>query len=122
MRATRDLAARYGALITMAVMDLSLADIALMAFDRDGCLRGGAGVRRGQPSLRAGHRAGGAPLARRARTPLRATTPGCPQPPRRRSPTIPAIPGSSATCTDGCWSPARSSRATSKRSPATSRR
>ncbi len=38
MRATRDLAARYGALTTMAVMDLSLADIALMAFDRDGCL------------------------------------------------------------------------------------
>jgi DNA-binding CsgD family transcriptional regulator len=38
MRATRDLAARYGALITVAVMDLSLADIALMAYDRDGCL------------------------------------------------------------------------------------
>ena len=38
MRATRDLAARYGALVTVAVMDLSLADMALMAFDRDGCL------------------------------------------------------------------------------------
>ena len=38
MRATRDLAARYGALLTVAVMDLSLADIALMAFDREACL------------------------------------------------------------------------------------
>jgi DNA-binding CsgD family transcriptional regulator len=38
MRATRDLAARYGALLTVAVMDLSLADIALMAFDRETCL------------------------------------------------------------------------------------
>jgi DNA-binding CsgD family transcriptional regulator len=38
MRATRDLAARYGALRTVAVMDLSLADIALMSFDRAGCL------------------------------------------------------------------------------------
>ena len=38
MRATRDLAARYGALVTVAVMDLSLADMALMAFNRDGCL------------------------------------------------------------------------------------
>jgi DNA-binding CsgD family transcriptional regulator len=38
MRTTRDLAARYGALLTVAVMDLSLADIALMAFDREACL------------------------------------------------------------------------------------
>jgi DNA-binding CsgD family transcriptional regulator len=38
MRETRELAARYGALITVAVMDLSLADIALTSFDRDGCL------------------------------------------------------------------------------------
>jgi DNA-binding CsgD family transcriptional regulator len=38
MRETRDLAARYGALITVAVMDLSLADVALMSFDREGCL------------------------------------------------------------------------------------
>lgn len=38
MRETRDLAARYGALITVAVMDLSLADIAFSSFDRDGCL------------------------------------------------------------------------------------
>jgi DNA-binding CsgD family transcriptional regulator/tetratricopeptide (TPR) repeat protein len=38
MRETRDLAARYGALITMAVMDLTLADVALMSFDREGCL------------------------------------------------------------------------------------
>lgn len=35
---TRDLATRYGALRTVAVMDLSLADIALSAFDRAGCL------------------------------------------------------------------------------------
>jgi ATP/maltotriose-dependent transcriptional regulator MalT len=38
MRETRELAARYGALITMAVMDLSLADVALQIFDREGCL------------------------------------------------------------------------------------
>jgi len=36
LRRTRDLAERYGALITVAVMDLSLADLALGAFDRDG--------------------------------------------------------------------------------------
>ena len=56
MRATRDLAARYGALVTVAVMDLSLADIALMAFDRDGCLAAARALRRRQPPLRAGHR------------------------------------------------------------------
>ncbi|MGD9527783.1 helix-turn-helix transcriptional regulator [Pseudonocardia sp.] len=38
LRETRALAARYGALVTVAVMDLSLADIALGAFDRDGAL------------------------------------------------------------------------------------
>lgn len=38
LRETRELAARYGALTTVAVMDLSLADIGLSAFDRDGCL------------------------------------------------------------------------------------
>ena len=43
MRATRDLAARYGALLTVAVMDLSLADIALMAFDREACLASARG-------------------------------------------------------------------------------
>jgi len=35
---TRDLAGRYGAMRTVAVMELSLADIALAAFDRVGCL------------------------------------------------------------------------------------
>jgi DNA-binding CsgD family transcriptional regulator len=35
---TRHLAARYGAMRTVAVMELSLADIALAAFDRAGCL------------------------------------------------------------------------------------
>lgn len=35
---TRALASRYGALITVAVMDLSLADIALSSFDHAGCL------------------------------------------------------------------------------------
>ena len=38
LRETRDLAARNGALVTVAVMDLSLADAALAAFDREGCL------------------------------------------------------------------------------------
>lgn len=38
LRETRDLAARTGALITQAVMDLSLADVALGGFDREGCL------------------------------------------------------------------------------------
>lgn len=36
---TRALAVRYGAQITVAVMDLSLADLHLSSFDRDGCLR-----------------------------------------------------------------------------------
>jgi DNA-binding CsgD family transcriptional regulator len=35
---TRELARRYGALTTVAVMDLSLADVALSNFDADGCL------------------------------------------------------------------------------------
>ena len=34
----RDLAVRYGALITVAVMDLALADIGLGSFDRELCL------------------------------------------------------------------------------------
>jgi DNA-binding CsgD family transcriptional regulator len=38
LRDTRDLAARTGALITQAVMDLSLADIAFAGFERDACL------------------------------------------------------------------------------------
>jgi DNA-binding CsgD family transcriptional regulator len=38
LRATRELAERYGALTTVAVMDLSLADIALANFDTQGCL------------------------------------------------------------------------------------
>jgi class 3 adenylate cyclase/DNA-binding CsgD family transcriptional regulator len=38
MRDTRDLAARMGAFITQAVMDLALADVALGGFDREGCL------------------------------------------------------------------------------------
>jgi DNA-binding CsgD family transcriptional regulator len=36
---TRDLAARHGAMVTVAVMDLSLADIALSSFDRDRCMQ-----------------------------------------------------------------------------------
>jgi DNA-binding CsgD family transcriptional regulator len=35
----RTLAARYGALTTAAVVDLTLADIALTSYDREGCLR-----------------------------------------------------------------------------------
>ncbi|MFC5138659.1 ATP-binding protein [Actinomycetospora rhizophila] len=38
LRATRALAARHGALTTVAVMDLSLADLALGHFDTDGAL------------------------------------------------------------------------------------
>jgi DNA-binding CsgD family transcriptional regulator len=38
LRETRDLAARTGALITQAVMDLSLADIAFGGYDREACL------------------------------------------------------------------------------------
>ncbi|MEJ2887286.1 AAA family ATPase [Actinomycetospora aeridis] len=38
LRATRALAARYGALTTVAVMDLSLADLALGDFDRENAL------------------------------------------------------------------------------------
>jgi DNA-binding CsgD family transcriptional regulator len=39
LRETRALAARYGAHLTVAVMDLSLADIALSDYDHDACLR-----------------------------------------------------------------------------------
>jgi DNA-binding CsgD family transcriptional regulator len=42
LRETRDLAARYGALVTVAVMDLSLADVALVGWDRAGCLAAAA--------------------------------------------------------------------------------
>jgi len=38
LRETRDLAVRCGGLTTVAVMDLSLADVALSCFDRGGCL------------------------------------------------------------------------------------
>ena len=38
LREIRELAAGYGALVTVAVMDLSLADIALSSFDRAECL------------------------------------------------------------------------------------
>ncbi|MDP1818353.1 MAG: AAA family ATPase [Acidimicrobiales bacterium] len=38
LREVRDLAARTGALVTQAVMDLSLADVALAGFERDACL------------------------------------------------------------------------------------
>ena len=37
LRETRELAERYGALTTVAVMDLSLADVALSNFDTEGC-------------------------------------------------------------------------------------
>jgi DNA-binding CsgD family transcriptional regulator len=39
MEETRALAASYGAHVTVAVMDLSLADFALSAFDAEACLR-----------------------------------------------------------------------------------
>ncbi len=38
LRAVRNLAARQGAMVTVAVMDLALADVALTTFDRDACL------------------------------------------------------------------------------------
>ena len=121
MRATRDLVARYGALITVAVIDLSLADIALMGLRPGRLPRPRPGPAPRPATARAGRRAGGPPLARRGRTRSRATTQACPRPPPRRSPTTPETRASSATCTVGCWSRAPSSRATSKRSPATSR-
>jgi DNA-binding CsgD family transcriptional regulator len=49
---TRELAARHGALATVAVMDLGLADFALSAFDRDGCVE--AAMRCVEPSRRYG--------------------------------------------------------------------
>lgn len=52
LRATRRLAARYGARITVAVMDLTLADIAFSAFDRDGCFAAA------RACVEAGHRYG----------------------------------------------------------------
>ncbi len=39
LAATRELASRYGAHVTVAVMDLALADGALSNFDREGCLQ-----------------------------------------------------------------------------------
>ncbi len=39
---TRDLAARYGAHITVAVMDLIVADLALAGYDQEGCVRSAA--------------------------------------------------------------------------------
>lgn len=39
LRTTRELAVRHGALVTVAVMDLTLADIALSDFDTTACLR-----------------------------------------------------------------------------------
>ncbi len=62
---TRDLAARYGAHLTVAAMDLALADLALSNYDRAECLRVVVGVRRGQRSLRPGLRSGRQPVARR---------------------------------------------------------
>ena len=65
LREIRELAAGYGALVTVAVMDLSLADIALSSFDRAECLAAAGGLRAGQPPLRPGHRPGGPPVVGR---------------------------------------------------------
>ena len=102
MRATRDLAARYGALLTVAVMDLQPRRHRADGL-RPRRLPGlGPGLRRGQPSVRAGHRAGGAPLARRGARARGRRRRRWPRPPPRRSPTTPTTRGSSATCTVGC--------------------
>ena len=102
MRATRDLAARYGALLTVAVMDLSLADMALMAFNRDGCLTAAracaeASRRFGLATEPVAHLwlAGAHALAGDDAGMSAATA--------RAWPTTPATRGSSATCTAGCW-------------------
>ena len=107
LREVRDLAARTGALVTQAVMDLSLADLALAAFDRDGVPGRRHVVRRGEPPLRARHRAGRPPVAgRRPRAgrrrrgdggiagrragprPRRPTDPGRPPRPGARDPRV----------------------------------
>jgi DNA-binding CsgD family transcriptional regulator len=60
LQETRDLAAGYGALTTVAVMDLSLADVALSGFDQAGCLAAasncaGASRRYGLATARLAH-------------------------------------------------------------------
>lgn len=42
IREVRELGVRYGALVTVAAMDLSLADMALASFDQEGCRRAAA--------------------------------------------------------------------------------
>ena len=103
MRSTRDLAARYGALVTVAVMDLSLADMALTAFDRDGCLTAAracaeASRRFGLATEPVAHLwlAGAHALAGDDAGDVRGHR-------ARPWPTTPATRGSSATCTAGCW-------------------
>ena len=99
---TRTVAARYGALVTMAVMDLSLADIALTNFDRRGCLEAARPAPRraaATPSPPSRWRTCGS----RARTPSPATTRRCGPRSATPSPPTPRTPASWPTCTAGCW-------------------
>ena len=98
----RDLAARYGALITVAVMDLSLADIALVDLRPGRLPRRRDRVRGGEPPLRPRHRVRRPPLAGRRPRARRRRRGACRRPSTRRSPTTPTIRGSSATSTAGC--------------------
>ena len=91
-----------GALVTQAVMDLSLADLALAGFEREGCLAAATVVRR-RPAAATGSPPSRSPTSGwRARMPWPATT----RPWRRRWPTRwPATPttrGSWATSTAVC--------------------
>ena len=54
MREVRRVAEDAGAFLTVAQMDLVVADIALATFDHDSLPGGGAALRRGQPPIRAG--------------------------------------------------------------------
>ena len=98
----RDLAARYGALITVAAMELSLADIALSTFDRDACLAAATVVRGGEPPLRPRHRVRSPSCGWPAPTRCAAIRRACRRPSTRRSPTTPTIRGSSPTSTAAC--------------------
>ena len=98
----RDLAARYGAHITVAAMDLSLADIALSTFDRDACLAAAtscaeASRRYGLATEPVAHLWLAGAHALRGRSDR-----ACRRPSMRRSPTTPTTRGSSPTSTAGC--------------------
>ena len=98
----RDLAARYGALITVAAMELSLADIALVDLRPGRLPRRRDVVRGGEPPLRPRHRVRRPALAGRRPRARAAIRRACRRPSTRRSPTTPTIRGSSPTSTAAC--------------------